>query len=119
MASRDLPAMVGVSVTVPGEADCPHPVLADAATVDEFVVAAVVAAVVAVIAAVVGDVLPPELPHAAISTGMATKQAIHHLPLLWGPLCPAWSKDLIFPVPPCVNDYSIIPPWPRQDPKQT
>ena len=41
MASRDLPAMVGVSVTVPGEDDWPHPVLADAATVDEFDVAVV------------------------------------------------------------------------------
>jgi hypothetical protein len=93
-------------------------VLADAATVDEFVVA-VVAAVVAVVAAVVDDALLPELPHAATATGMAIKQAARHRPLRPVSVPPSAIEDLIFPVPPYVIDYSRIEPWPRQNPNQT
>jgi hypothetical protein len=84
-----------VSVTVPGDDDCPQPLLADVGIdPDEEVVA-----VVAVVAAVVEDALLPELPHAAIATEIAIKQAAHHGRLQPVSLRPASIEDFIFPVP--------------------
>jgi hypothetical protein len=96
MASRDLPATVGVSVTVPGDEDCPQPLLADGGVDPDDAAEDVV---VAAVAAVVEDALLPEPPHAAIATGMAIRQAAHHGRLRLDSVWPASVEDLILPAP--------------------